>query len=61
LKRRDLIEHLMAHGCALIREGAKHSWWGNPANGSRTAVPRHNEISNILARKICRDLGIPDP
>jgi hypothetical protein len=23
------------------------------------AVPRHAEISNILARKICRDLGIP--
>jgi predicted RNase H-like HicB family nuclease len=26
-----------------------------------TAVPRHTEISNILARKICRDLGISDP
>jgi hypothetical protein len=24
-------------------------------------VPRHNEISDHLARKICRDLGIPDP
>jgi mRNA interferase HicA len=61
LKRRDLISHLTAHGCVLVREGAKHSWWGNPANGRRTAVPRHNEISNLLARKICRDLQISEP
>ncbi|HRX77744.1 MAG TPA: type II toxin-antitoxin system HicA family toxin [Pirellulaceae bacterium] len=61
MKRRDLIRHLMDHGCELIREGGNHSWWGNPANGQRSAVPRHNEISDHLARKICRDLGIPDP
>jgi mRNA interferase HicA len=61
MKRRDLIAHLQAHGCVLIREGAKHSWWGNPVNQRRTAVPRHTEISDHLARKICRDLGIADP
>jgi len=61
VKRRDLIRHLMDHGCELIREGGKHSWWGNPANGQRSAVPRHSEISDYLARKICRDLGVLDP
>jgi mRNA interferase HicA len=61
MKRRDLIAHLQAQGCALVREGAKHSWWGNPANNRRTAVPRHSEISDHLAQKICRDLGIADP
>ena len=61
MKRRDLISHLTAHGCVLIREGAKHSWWGNPANNRRTAVPRHSEIDNMLARKICRDLSVPEP
>jgi mRNA interferase HicA len=61
VKRHALIAHLRKHGCALVREGAKHSWWGNPANGKRTAVPRHNEIDDYLARKICRDLGIPLP
>jgi mRNA interferase HicA len=61
VKRHDLIVHLRKHGCVLIREGAKHSWWGNPANGRRTAVPRHREIDEHLARKICRDLGIPEP
>jgi len=61
VKRRNLIRHLMDPGCELIREGGKHSWRGNPANGQRSAVPRHNEISDHLARKICRDLGISDP
>ena len=48
-------------GCVLVREGAKHSWWGNPLNNRRSAVPRHNEINDFLAKKICRDLGIPTP
>jgi mRNA interferase HicA len=61
MKRRDLIAHLQSNGCVLIREGAKHSWWGNPANNRRSAVPRHTEVGEILARKICRDLGIPLP
>ena len=61
MKRRDLLAHLTANGCQLVREGAKHSWWGNPANGRRSAVPRHSEISEYLARKICRDLDIPAP
>jgi len=51
----------MTHGCELVREGGNHSWWGNPVNGRRSAVPRHNEISTHLAKKICRDLGIREP
>ncbi|MFO0916202.1 MAG: type II toxin-antitoxin system HicA family toxin [Pirellulales bacterium] len=61
MKRRDLIRHLMDHGCELVREGGNHSWWGSPDTKRRSAVPRHNEISDHLVRKICRDLGIPDP
>jgi len=61
LKRQALIAHLRAHGCVLVREGAKHSWWGNPVNNRRSAVPRHTEINEFLAKKICRDLGIPLP
>ncbi len=61
MKRHELIAHLKRNGCVLIREGAKHSWWGNPANNRKSAVPRHSEIPDKLARKICRDLGIPDP
>jgi len=61
VKRRELIRHLTAHGCALVREGSDHSWWGSAANNRRSALPRHTEINRFLARKICRDLGIPEP
>jgi mRNA interferase HicA len=61
MKRRALVAHLRAQGCDLVREGAKHSWWGNPSTGRRSAVPRHTEIDDFLARKICRDLGIAEP
>jgi mRNA interferase HicA len=59
MKRSTLLQHLRKHGCTLKREGAAHSLWTNPATGAVEAVPRHTEISNILARKICRGLGIP--
>jgi mRNA interferase HicA len=61
MKRRDLLRHLTDRGCKLLREGARHSWWHNPELGKRSAVPRHGEINNHLAKKICRDLGIPEP
>ncbi len=59
MKRGDLIRHLRSHGCELLREGGRHSWWYNPALNKRSAVPRHNEISDLLAKKICKDLGVP--
>ncbi len=61
MKRADLIKHLRAYNCELLREGSRHSWWHNPEQNARSAVPRHNEISDILAKKICKDLGIPQP
>jgi predicted RNA binding protein YcfA (HicA-like mRNA interferase family) len=61
MKRRDLISHLEAHGCRLLREGGRHSNYVNPATNATSAVPRHNEIYEYLARKICRDLQIPPP
>jgi mRNA interferase HicA len=54
-----LIAHLHSHGCDLLREGGRHSWWRNAALDKRSAIPRHVEISNDLAKKICRDLGVP--
>jgi len=61
MKRRDLIQHLENYGCQLLREGGKHSLYVNPPNDQTSAVPRHREINDFLARKICRDLGIPEP
>lgn len=59
MKRNQLVAHLREHGCVFIREGSRHSWWGNPLQNKRSSVPRHTEIVDHLARKICKDLGIP--
>lgn len=58
MKRRALLKHLKAQGCELFREGSKHSVYWNPANGKTSTVPRHREIKDLLAIKICRDLDI---
>jgi mRNA interferase HicA len=58
MKREALLRHLRRSGCRLLREGGRHSWWHNPMQNKRSAVPRHKEIDDDLARKICRDLGI---
>jgi mRNA interferase HicA len=52
MKRVDLLKYLSS-------QGSRHSWWHNPSQNRRSVIPRHNEISDILARKICKDLGIP--
>jgi predicted RNA binding protein YcfA (HicA-like mRNA interferase family) len=52
MKREDLLRHLLQHGCALLREGGRHSIFVHRAAGKSSAVPRHREINEILARKI---------
>ncbi|HUT52766.1 MAG TPA: type II toxin-antitoxin system HicA family toxin [bacterium] len=59
MKRKELLSHLTTNGCELLREGSRHSWWWNPELNQRSAVPRHVEINDSLARKICKDLGVP--
>ena len=61
MKRLDLVRHLEAHGCRLLREGANHTVYLNPASRRTSTVPRHREINDYLARKICRDLDVPEP
>ena len=59
MKRIDLIRHLEQHGCELLREGGNHSVYVNRAARKSSTVPRHREIDEFLARKICRDLEVP--
>jgi mRNA interferase HicA len=33
----------------------------NRAARKTSTVPRHREINDFLARKICRDLEVPEP
>jgi mRNA interferase HicA len=58
MKRGKLIRHLSANNCELLREGSLHSIWKNTVIGKVTAVPRHNEIKDLMARKICKDLDV---
>jgi len=58
MKREELIRYLSGNGCELLREGGRHSWWWNPKLNKRSSVPRHTEVRNVLANKICKDLGI---
>ena len=61
MKRRDLIKHLEENGCEFLREGGSHTMYVNRGRGKSSAIPRHREINDDLAAKICRDLQIPLP
>jgi mRNA interferase HicA len=61
VKRRALLKHLKDHGCEFLREGTRHTMYVNRAAVRSSAVPRHSEITDNMARKICKDLGIPSP
>ena len=57
MKRRELLKHLTNYNAYLLREGSRHSIYQLGHN--KTQVPRHAEILDELARKICKDLNIP--
>lgn len=57
MNRTRLLKHLKLHGAVLIREGSRHSIYQK--GQLKTQVPRHREIVDELARKICKDLDIP--
>lgn len=61
MKRKALVRHLEEHSCELLREGGRHSIFVNRAQGKTSSVPRHTEINDDLAKKICTDLGVPAP
>jgi mRNA interferase HicA len=46
MKRQDLVRHLEANGCVLVREGAKHSVYYNSAAQRTNTVPRRREVKN---------------
>jgi len=61
MKREALLRHLRHQGCVLRREGKEHALWETPQTGHAEAVPRHTEIANLLAKKICKKLSLPEP
>jgi mRNA interferase HicA len=61
MKRLDLIRHLERHGCKFLREGGNHTIYVNSGQKKVSSVPRHREILEFTARKICKDLAVPLP
>ncbi|MDR2839805.1 MAG: type II toxin-antitoxin system HicA family toxin [Paludibacter sp.] len=59
MKRTKFIKYLSENGCYLSREGSNHSVFVNQRNNNISVVPRHPDINDILAVKICKDLDIP--
>lgn len=59
MKRHEFIRYISEHGCKLLREGANHSIYINPVNNKQSTVGRHQELSNLLCKKICKQLDIP--
>ncbi len=60
MKRIDLIRYLEANGCVFLGEGNNHTIYINRKAQKTSVIPRHREINNFLARKICRDLEVPE-
>lgn len=61
MKRVDLIRHIEASGCGFLREGGRHTVYVNPTARKVSTVPRHREINEFMAKKICRELEIDEP
>jgi hypothetical protein len=60
MKRRELIQKILDHGCILIRHGGKHDWFQNPNTKVSQPIPRHTEINEHLARRILKLLTKTD-
>lgn len=61
MKRTDLLRFLESKGCEFLREGGRHTVYVNRAAGKSSTIPRHREINDFLARKICKDLDVQGP
>ena len=58
MKREEFVRRLTRDGCLLLRPGAKHDIYINPATNKKQPVPRHAEIANRLAKHIRKHLGL---
>jgi mRNA interferase HicA len=45
----------------MLREGGNHTVYVNDRERKVSTIPRHREINEFLARKICRELGVAQP
>ena len=60
MKKAKFIKYLNEHNCyATGRQKGSHAQFRNTETMKSTIVPMHNEIDDMLCKKICKQLGIP--
>ena len=60
MKKEKLLKHLRLHQCYPTgRQKGSHAQFKNNVNGCKTIIPLHNDIDDLLAKKICKQLGLP--
>ena len=60
MKKENFLKHLRTNHCYPTgRQKGSHAQFINKESGKRTIIPLHNEIDDLLAKKICKQLGIP--
>ena len=60
MKRLEFLKHLKKHNCVILREGSNHTIYINLLNNKQSTVGRHTELSNLLCKKVCKQLEIPE-
>lgn len=56
MKQKDLIKLLKQNGWKFLRNGGNHDIYEK--NGEHETIPRHKEISEMLAKSIIRRRGL---
>lgn len=60
MKKELFLRHLRNNDCYCVRQHkGSHAFYRNSKTGASSVVPIHGDIKELLARKICKDLGIP--
>ena len=58
MKRKEFIQEILKQGCILLRHGARHDVYLNPATGDKQPVPRYAEIDDKLVKHIRKNFGL---
>lgn len=60
MKKEKLLKHLRLNHCIPTgRQKGSHAQFRNTETGACTIIPLHSDIDDMLAKKICKQLGIP--
>lgn len=54
MKRAKLIKAIQALGWRFTREGGNHTIYRKEGRDDEIAIPRHNEVNEITAKKILK-------